>query len=158
MTGLLSPFLQGLVAAAMLAAFMSSADTSLMTAASIFTLDIFRKAFANSSEQRLMAVSRISVAIIGLSALALAVSMPGIIKILMMAYTIFTSGLLFPVIAGFYKERLGLTSSGALAALGGGGITAILFGQSYPLLGMAVSAALLFGMSWLEIWLRRNGA
>ena len=150
MTGLLSPALQGLVAAAMLAAFMSSADTSLMTAASIFTLDIFRKAFSNSGEHRLMAVSRISVAIIGLSALALAVSMPGIIKTLMMAYTVFTSGLLLPVVAGFYKKRLGLTPSGALAALVGGGITAILFGQDYPLLGMAVSAALLFKISWLE--------
>ena len=158
MTGLLSPALQGLVAAAMLAAFMSSADTSLMTAASIFTLDIFRKAFSNSGEHRLMAVSRISVAIIGLSALALAVSMPGIIKTLMMAYTVFTSGLLLPVIAGFYKERLGLTSSGALAALAGGGITAILFGQSHPLLGMAVSASLLFGISWLERMFRRQGA
>jgi len=150
MTGLLSPALQGLVAAAMLAAFMSSADTSLMTATSIFTLDIFRKAFANSSEQRLMLVSRISVAIIGISALALAVSMPGIIKTLMMAYTIFTGGLLLPVVAGFYKKRLGLTPSGALAALAGGGTAAILFGQIYPLLGMAVSAALLFGVSWIE--------
>lgn len=158
MTGLLSPALQGLVAAALLAAFMSSADTSLMTATSIFTLDIFRKAFANSDEKRLMAVSRISVAIIGLSALALAVSMPGIIKTLMMAYTVFTSGLLLPVIAGFYKERLRLSPRGALAALGGGGITAILFSQSYPLLGMAVSAVLLFGISRLErrLW-RQDG-
>lgn len=150
MTGLLSPVLQGLVAAAMLAAFMSSADTSLMTAASILTLDIYRKASPKSSEERLMAVSRISVAIIGLSALVLAVSMPGIIKTLMIAYTVFTSGLLMPVIAGFYKERLGLTSSGALAALVGGGTAAILFGQEYPLLGMAVSAELLLAVSWLE--------
>lgn len=156
MTGLLSPALQGLVAAAMLAAFMSSADTSLMTATSIFTLDIFRKAFANSGEKRLMSVSRISVAIIGLSALALAVSMPGIIKTLLMAYTIFTSGLLFPVMAGFYKERLRLTPGGALAALVGGGVTAILLGQSYPLLGLAVSAALLFGVSWIERKLTRR--
>ena len=150
MTGLLSPFLQGLVAAAMLAAFMSSADTSLMTAASILTLDIFRKAFANSGENRLMVVSQISVAIIGLSSLALAVSMPGIIKTLMMAYTIFTSGLLLPVIAGFYKKRLGVTSTGAMGALVGGGITAILFGQNYPLLGMAISGVLLFVVSWGE--------
>jgi SSS family solute:Na+ symporter len=154
MTGLLSPALQGMVAAAMLAAFMSSADTSLMTAASILTLDIFRKASPNSSEKRLMLISRISVAVIGLSALVLAVSTPGIIKTLMIAYTVFTSGLLLPVITGFYKERLGITSSGALAALVGGGVTAILLGQSYPLMGMAVSAVLLFGISWLERGLR----
>ncbi|MCX6681239.1 MAG: hypothetical protein NTX42_12880 [Methanothrix sp.] len=129
---------------------MSSADTSLMTATSILTLDIYRKAKPASSEEKLMTVSRLFALIIGLLALALAVSLPSIIKTLLIAYTVFTSGLLLPVIAGFYRERLGLTPSGALAALLGGGVTAIFLGQTYPLLGMAVSAAFLFGVSWLE--------
>jgi len=150
LTGLLSPAAEGLVAAALLAAFMSSADTSLMTATSILTMDIYRKASPGSSQEMLMAISRLSVLIIGILALALAISMPGIIKTLMIAYTVFTGGLLLPVMAGFFKDRLGLTSSGALAALVGGGATAILIGQKYPLLGMAVSAVLLFGVSWLE--------
>ena len=150
LTGLLSPGTEGLVAAALLAAFMSSADTSLMTATSILTLDIYRKISPDSSERKLMTVSRLSVLAIGVSALALAVSMPGIIKTLLIAYTVFTSGLLLPVIAGFYRGRLGLTPSGALAALVGGGLTAIFLGQKYPLLGIAVSAAFLFGVSWLE--------
>ena len=150
LTGLLSPGTEGLVAAALLAAFMSSADTSLMTATSILTLDIYRKISPDSSERKLMTVSRLSVLAIGVSALALAVSMPGIIKTLLIAYTVFTSGLLLPVIAGFYRDRLGLTPSGALAALVGGGLTAIFLGQKYPLLGIAVSAAFLFGVSWLE--------
>ncbi len=150
LTGLLSPGSEGLVAAALLAAFMSSADTSLMTATSILTLDIYRKASPGSSEQKLMAISRLFVLIIGVLALALAISMPGIIKTLLIAYTVFTSGLLLPVIAGFFRDRLGLTPSGALAGLVGGGVTAIFLGQKYPLLGMAVSAAFLFGISWLE--------
>nr|HPR66898.1 sodium:solute symporter family protein [Methanothrix sp.] len=49
----------------------------------------------------------------------------------------------------FWRERLRLTPEGALAALLGGGGTALLFGESWPLLGMAVSAALLFSVSWL---------
>ncbi|MCK9566855.1 MAG: hypothetical protein M0Q43_12510 [Methanothrix sp.] len=150
LTGLLSPGFEGLVAAALLAAFMSSADTSLMTATSILTLDIYRKASPASSDERLMAMSRLFVLIIGLLALSLAVSMPGIIKTLLIAYTVFTSGLLLPVVAGFYRDRLGLTPSGALAALIGGGLTAIFLGQTYPMLGMAVSAVFLFGVSWLE--------
>ncbi|MEI8004195.1 MAG: sodium:solute symporter family protein, partial [Methanothrix sp.] len=150
LTGLLSPAAEGLVAAALLAAFMSSADTSLMTATSILTLDIYRKTRPKTSEEKLMAISRLFVLIIGILALALAVSMPGIIKTLLVAYTVFTSGLLLPVIAGFYRERLCLTPSGALAALVGGGATALFLGQKYPLLGMAVSAAFLFGVSWLE--------
>ncbi len=40
----------------------------------------------------------------------------------------------------------------ALSALVGGGMTAIILGQKYPLLGIAVSAAFLFGASWLERW------
>jgi SSS family solute:Na+ symporter len=151
MTGLLSPTAEGLVAAALLAAFMSSADTSLMTATSILTLDLYGKVRPHSSEKKLMAVSRLFVLIVGASALALAVSLPSIIKTLLIAYTIFTSGLLLPVIAGFYKDRLGLTPFGAFAALVGGGVTAIFMGQAYPLLGMAVSAALLFGVSLLEM-------
>ena len=150
MTGLLSPGMLGLVAAALLAAFMSSADTSLMTVTSILTFDIYKKARPKASTAHLMNISRIMVVLIGSCALLLAISLPGIIKTLLIAYTIFTSGLLLPTVAGFYKERLGLTSGGALYALVGGGTTALFLGQSYPLLGMAVSGVLLLTVSYLE--------
>ncbi|NMB84916.1 MAG: sodium:solute symporter family protein [Methanothrix sp.] len=149
-TGLLSSGIGGLVAAALLAAFMSSADTSLMTATSILTLDLYKKARPNCSADHLLTASRAAVLILGACSLALAVSLPSIIKTLLIAYTVFTSGLLVPVVAGFYRERLGLTQNGALAALVGGGVTAILLGQSYPLLGMTISAVLLFGASQLD--------
>lgn len=157
MTTLLTPEAMGLVAAALLAAFMSSADTSLMTATSIFTLDIYKKVRPNSSEGSLLTVSRMTVLVLGASALILAVSIPSIIKTLLIAYTVFTGGLLVPVVAGFYKDRLGLTSTGALAALVGGGITAIMLGQTYPLLGMAVSAVLLLTVSRLEMRFKLKG-
>jgi SSS family solute:Na+ symporter len=150
LTGLLSPAAEGLVAAALLAAFMSSADTSLMTATSILALDLYKKGWPDSNERDMMIVSRISVLLIGGFALALAISMPAIIKTLLIAYTVFTSGLLLPVVAGFYKDRLQLTPTGAFAALAGGGITAIFMGQRYPLLGISVSAVLLFAVSWAE--------
>lgn len=158
MTGLLTPVIKGLVAAALLAAFMSSADTCLMTATSILTFDIYGKIYSNATQDHLMKASRIAVMIIGALALALAISVPEIIKTLLIAYTIFTSGLLMPVLAGFYRERLGLTSTGALCAIAGGGLTAILLGQSYPLLGMVVSGMLLIIVSWLERWQSRRGA
>jgi len=140
----------GLVAAALLAAFMSSADTSLMTITSILTFDIYKKARPNAGVAHLMNVSRIAVVLIGSCALLLAISLPGIIKTLLIAYTVFTSGLLLPTVAGFYKERLGLTSGGALCALVGGGTTALCLGQSRPLLGMAVSGVLLLAVNYLE--------
>jgi len=150
MMGLLSPSLAGIVAAALLAAFMSSADTSLMTATSIMTLDIYKKIKPKSSERILMAISRLGVLLIGLSALVLAISSPNIINTLLIVYTVFTNGMLVPVIAGFYHKQLGLTPHGALAALVGGGTTALIFGQTYPLLGMAVSAVLLIVVSRLD--------
>ena len=152
LTGLVSPGVQGLVAAALLAAFMSSADTSLMTATSILTLDIYKKARPSAGTNHLLNASRIIALILGACALILAVSLPSIIKTLMIAYTVFTGGLLVPVVAGFYRDRLGLTPGGAQAALVGGGATAILFSQSYPLLGMGVSLLLLFAVSRMERW------
>ncbi len=157
-TGLLSPAIEGLVAAALLAAFMSSADTCLMTSTSILTFDIYgeiyrktgREADSPAAQDHLMKASRVAVIIAGASALILAVFIPDIIKTLLIAYTVFTNGLLVPIIAGFYRKELGLTSTGALWAIAGGGLTAILLGQSYPLLGMAVSAVLLFAVSWQE--------
>ena len=182
-TGLLYPAVEGLVAAALLAAFMSSADTCLMTATSILTLDIYDKIYSRiggragcksiknirknfgiyidpkASQDHLMNVSRIVVLVIGSAALILAVSIPDIITTLLIAYSIFTGGLLIPVLAGFFRGRLGLTSNGALYAIAGGGFTAIFCSQSYPLLGMTVSALLLFSVSWLERWLSgRNAA
>jgi solute:Na+ symporter, SSS family len=150
LSGLLTPGMEGLVAAALLAAFMSSADTSLMTATSILTLDLYRKARPDSSSDHLLTVSRASALMLGAFALIVAISLPSIIKTLLITYTVFTSGLLIPVVAGFYRKRLGLTSYGALAGLVGGGVVAFFFSQSYPLLGMAVSAIFLFGVSWLD--------
>ncbi|MGB4653528.1 sodium:solute symporter family protein [Methanothrix sp.] len=156
MAGLLSPAVEGLVAAALLAAFMSSADTCLMTFTTILTFDIYgkirqrahRESSLKDDQDHMMKASRVAVIIAGVFALTFAVFIPNIIKALLIAYTVFTSGLFIPIIAGFYRKKLGLTSTGALWAIAGGGSTAILLGQSYPLLGMAVSAALLFAVSW----------
>jgi SSS family solute:Na+ symporter len=82
--------------------------------------------------------------------------LPGIIKTLLIAYTAFTGGLLVPTIAGFYKEWLHPTSSGALCAMIGGGTTALFFGQSHPLWGMIVSLVLLLAVSRLEGMLARR--
>jgi SSS family solute:Na+ symporter len=82
----------------------------------------------------------------------------GVISSLLFAYTIFACGLVVPVIAGFYKDRLKVTPQGALAALIGGGVVGLMGkipGLDIPLkgdlglIGFAVSAVLLFGVSFL---------
>ena len=147
--------LSGLVLAALIAALMSSADTCLLTQSVIVTEDILKLSLDG---RKTILVTRLSMLILGFLALALAIALNDVIKTLLFAYTVFTCGLLVPVIVGFYKERLGMkiTSEGALAALIGGGIIGLIgelpiiqfpLKEDFGLLGVAASAILLFGIS-----------
>ena len=152
----LSPLAMGIAAAALLSALISSADTTLLTATSIFSLDLFRRARPEASDRTMMIVSRGGTVLIGAVALLSALRLPEIIATLLSAYTVFAGGLIVPLVAGFWRERLRLTSDGALAALLVGGGTALLFGAKMPLLGMAASAFILFFVSWLSPQSRRD--
>ncbi len=152
----LSPLAMGIAAAALLSALISSADTTLLTATSIFSLDLFGRARPESSDSTMMIVSRGGTVLIGAVALLSALRLPEIIATLLSAYTVFAGGLIVPLVAGFWREKLRLTSDGALAALIGGGGTALLFGAKMPLLGMAASAFILFFVSWLSPQSRRD--
>jgi len=158
-SGALSPWLGGLVVAALVAAFMSSADTCLLSQSVILTQDIVKRFVPSLGEHKTILLTRLNIIILGLLALGLAMMLKGVISSLLFAYTIFTCGLVVPVIAGFYKERLKVTPRGALAALIGGGTIGLLGkipGLDIPLkgdlglVGFAVSAILLFGVSYLS--------
>ena len=143
----------GLVAAGLLAAIMSSADTLLMTTGSILSQDIFRHVSPNSKRAGSLAATRMAVLLMGVVALVVALRLESIIDSLKLAYTIFTSGIVIPVIAGFYKDKLKVNSVGAIAAIVGGGGTALaiklLEVENLDLVGLAVCVVLLFGVSWL---------
>jgi hypothetical protein len=70
--------------------------------------------------------------------------------------------MIIPVIAGFYRRRLGVNSTGALGAMISGGGTALVLklGQARLdaiLVGMGVSLVFIFGLSWIKNSLpRRN--
>lgn len=145
--------LSGLVTAALLAAIMSSADTCLLTTSTIFTEDIYKRIFPNTGEQQRLMISRLVIIIIGVIALLIALQLGGIIKSLLLAYTIFTSGIVLPVLIGFHKDKFKVNSLGALAAIIGGGGTALVLkllnADELQLLGVGVCAMLLFGVSWI---------
>ena len=160
MSGVLSPWLGGLVLAALVAAFMSSADTCLLSQGVILTQDIIKRFHPSLSEKKTIWLTRFNIIILGLLALGLAMILQGVISSLLFAYTIFTCGLVVPVIAGFYKDRLKVTPQGALAALIGGGIVGLIgkipsldipLKGDLGLIGFAVSAILLFGVSLLDL-------
>jgi SSS family solute:Na+ symporter len=106
------------------------------------------------SKKQILPLSRWAIVVVGLCSLLLALALNGVISALLFAYTVYTGGLILPVIAGFYKKHLRVTPSGALAAIIGGGSAALLskiFSIPYLDLGaLAISAALLFLVSLIE--------
>jgi SSS family solute:Na+ symporter len=156
-SGVLSPALSGLILAALIAALMSTAATCLLSQSVILTEDVFKRFRPSIDERRIVLLTRVSLVGLGLLALAVALASKGVIASLLFAYTIFTCGLVVPVIAGFYKERLKVTWQGALAAMICGGAIGLIgkipivdvpLKEDLGLIGFAVSAILLFVVSY----------
>jgi SSS family solute:Na+ symporter len=150
----LPPFLGGIVLAALLGAVMSSADTVLLTASTILTVDIIGRFKPFVSQEKTLFYSRWVMVILGGVSLLLALSLKGVINALLFAYTIYTAGLIIPVIAGFYKNRLKITPLGALVAIIGGGSAALisktLHVSSLELGSLLISILLLFVVSLID--------
>ena len=89
-TGVLPP----LVSAVVLAAAISSADTTLLTASTILTADVVARLKPSLSQKRILSLSRWGILVLGLSSLILALTLKGVISALLFAYTIYTSGLI----------------------------------------------------------------
>ena len=114
---LLDPWFAGPILAAFVSVMLSSSDSVLVSAGTVLSVDITRK--------RNIFVSRIGILVIGSLALALALYLNDIIATLVLAYTVFTAGLTFPIIFGFYKAKTKVTSTGAIWGLVFGGATAL---------------------------------
>jgi len=150
----LPSFLGGIVLAALLCAVMSSADTVLLTASTILTVDIVGRFKPALSQEKTLSLSRWGIVVLGLLSLILALVLKGVISSLLFAYTVYTAGLVLPVIAGFYRNRLKVTPLGALAAIIGGGSAGLvsrLLDIKYLDLGaLLISILLLFAVSLID--------
>ena len=121
----LGPALAGIILAAFISVMLSSADSVLISAGTILSVDIFKK--------KNIGTSRIGIICFGLIALVLAFYFNDIVQTLQLAYTVFTAGLTLPIIFGFYKQKTRVTSSGALLSLIlGGSISLIWFFMKNP--------------------------
>ena len=152
--------LNGIVIAALLSAMMSSADTCLLTTSTIISVDIIKPIFKpDMTEKKLLMLSRFFIALIGIISLILALKVKGIISSLLLGYTVYTSGLVFPVLLGFYKDRLRLNKEGAILAMVAGGGLALsgkLMGLSdFGLYGFFLSGFLLIVGSRLMAVVRK---
>lgn len=115
--------LKGILFAALLAAVMSSADTCLLTSGVILSADVLKPLlYRDVDERRELKYTRIIILLIGLFSLSTALYIDGIIKSLLLALTVYTSGIIVPVVFGFYREKLKLNAAGAvIACIAGGG-------------------------------------
>ncbi|MBU2536378.1 MAG: sodium:solute symporter family protein [Chloroflexota bacterium] len=151
---LFSPLLSGIVLAALLCAVMSSADTTLLSASTILSIDIIGRFRPATSQKNILPRSRLAIVLLGICALVVALMLKGVISALLFAYTIYTSGVILPVLAGFFRNRLKVTPAGALAALIGGGTVGLiskLFAVKYLDLGaLLISGVLLFLVSYVN--------
>lgn len=156
---LFSPLPAGIIMAALLCAVMSSADTTLLSASTILTVDIIGS-YSISKDKNILPRSRLIITTLGVCALVVALALKGIIASMIFAYTVYTTGVILPVIAGFFRERLRVTSWGAMAGLVGGGTTGIvskLLDVKYLDLGaILISLALLFWGSYIENRIRNR--
>ncbi len=158
----LPPVISGLLVISFIAAFMSSADTCLLTASTILSMDIYPKlkyrVYKDEEEKLILLRTKLCIVLMAGISLLLAVYFKRVISILLLSYSIFVAGVALPLILGFYKRILRLNGNGALASLIGGGCSAMYLYIAKAkdrlvdvsgLIPFAVSIILLFGVSWV---------
>ncbi len=134
-THALPPYVAALLIAGMVAALMSSADSTLLGQALILADDVISRVLP-MNERRVVILARICVAVLGLLALLLALSLRGIIDSLLFAYSIFTSGVVGPMVLGLLRGRLHVDGASALAGMcvgGACGLASAIPGLNIPL-------------------------
>ena len=117
--------LKGLIVAGFLGAIMSSADTCLISASTILTLNVVRPIYRGEDEKHLK-ITRGTVVLLGAVAWFIAGQQKGIISSLLLGYTVFVGGVVMPTLATFFRKGLRVTPRGALWAIIVGGGTAML--------------------------------
>ncbi|MBW1818849.1 MAG: sodium:solute symporter family protein, partial [Deltaproteobacteria bacterium] len=105
--------LKGLITAGFLGAIMSSADTCLISASTILTLNVAGP-ISRVGERHHLAMTRWTVAAAGAAAWFVASQQQGIISSLLMGYTVFVGGVVCPTLATFLPKRFRIPSTAAL--------------------------------------------
>ncbi len=127
--------LKGLIVIGVLGAIMSSADTTLISASTILSLNVATPLAARCrprepglSQDGQLRLTRSFVVIVGVTAWLIAASQGGIISSLLLAYTVFVGGIVLPTLASFWRDRLAIGPTTAMWAVIVGGGTAVLAG------------------------------
>lgn len=120
------PIIVGLLFSGIISATMSSADSDLLGAGSIFSNDIYKQYIKpNASDEEVMKVTRIVMVVVGVFSLVVAMSAKSIIDLLMFSFTLRAAGAFFPYVFGHYWRKS--SPAGSIAALIVGSVVSMIF-------------------------------
>lgn len=132
----------------LLAAVISSADSFLLAGASSIVNDIVRPGFPHYSNTKMLLWSRLSVLIISVVGLVLALTIPGLVNLMVTGTAMAVSGLLAPIMFGLFWKKA--TMKAGVASMWAGLITAVIwqiaghpFGLHPIFIGLPVSTLVL---------------
>lgn len=115
----------GLLFAGIISATMSSSDSDLLGAGSIFANDIYHAVLKpDATSQQVMRVTQAVMAIVGVAAMFIALfNTSSIVNILMFCFTLRAAGAFFPYVLGHYWK--GASLAGTIASLISGSIVVV---------------------------------
>lgn len=138
----------------LLAAVISSADSFLLAGSSSLVNDIIRPNFSHHGDKMMLLWSRLSVLIISVIALVLALTIPGLVNLMVTGTAMTVSGLFAPVIFGMFWKKV--TTAAGLASMWSGLIIAVLwqiaghpFGLHPIFIGLPVSVIILLAVTFI---------
>lgn len=144
----------------LLAAVISSADSFLLAGASSIVNDIIRPNFPHYSNTKMLLWSKLSVLIISAAGLLLALTVPGLVNLMVTGTAMAVSGLLAPIMFGLFWKKA--TKAAGVASMWSGLITAVIwqiaghpFGLHPIFIGLPVSIIILLTVTFAA---HKNGA
>ena len=128
----------GLLFAGIISATMSSSDSDLLGAGSIFANDIYRAVLKpDATSEDVMKVTKIVMAIVGVVSMFIALfNTSSLVNLLMFCFTLRAAGAFFPYVLGHYWT--GASWAGTIASLISGSIVVVYLEK--------ISGSMLFGM------------
>ena len=128
----------GLLFAGIISATMSSSDSDLLGAGSIFANDIYRAVLKpDASSEEVMKVTKIVMAVVGVVSMFIALfNTSSLVTLLMFCFTLRAAGAFFPYVLGHYWTAASL--AGTIASLISGSVVVVYLEK--------ISGSMLFGM------------
>ena len=138
----------GLLFAGIISATMSSSDSDLLGAGSIFANDIYRAVLKpDATSEDVMKVTKIVMAIVGVVSMFIALfNTSSLVNLLMFCFTLRAAGAFFPYVLGHYWT--GASLAGTIASLISGSVVVVYLEKisGSMLFGMKVSQPIIPGM------------